>query len=212
MAYKQSRTVLASVAVFALISGCDALLGLKPAYLNDQAMDIFHDVMSQSYDLALSSYLLADETKTYAGEETATAGIAGSARLYGTFRYTYSEARLDSNTTKKTRTWTYDGFELRYKGYQKDRNCVAMESGSIVISGTRREETRTTSSSTGSSSSTTKSGSIRVTGTVTVSGVSAGKDVRDTVTIDVKREPLGDAWFYNGTIANGHESWDVYME
>lgn len=212
MGYRQSRTVLAFVAVFALISGCDALLGIKPAYLNDQAMDIFHDVMSQSYDLAPSSYSLTDQSKTYLGEETTTTGLGGSARLYGSFRYTYDELYVDSNTTKKIRTWTYEDFELRYQNYQRDRYCVAIESGSMVISGTRREETRTISSYTGSSSSTTKSGSIRVSGTVTVSGVSVGKEVRDTVTIDVKREPLVDAWFYNGTIANGHEEWAVYME
>ncbi|HOZ73034.1 MAG TPA: hypothetical protein PLI66_10150 [Spirochaetales bacterium] len=211
----KTTTRIASALVAALTCltclSCD-LLGGKAVYLNAQAMEIFHDLIAQSYDIAPKAYVLEDVSETYSGEESDEVKVAGSARLYGDYDYAWDDYYIDANSHKEVRVWAYDGLEFRYAGYKRSSGNVTIVSGSLTIDGTRRMETRYTSTGYTSYSSRTESGSIRVYGTVVVEGVSEGEEVRDELTVDVTRSLSGTSWYYNGTIENRVESWDVYME
>ncbi|HPE89976.1 MAG TPA: hypothetical protein P5298_09960 [Spirochaetia bacterium] len=208
-----SRITSAIVVALTCLTGlsCD-LLGGDAVYLNAQAMDIFHDLMVQSYDIAPDSYVLEDESETYSGDESDESKAAGSARLYGDYDYTWDDYYIDANSHKEVRVWSYDELEFRYDNYKRFSGNITIVSGSLTIDGTRRMETRYTSSGYTSYSSRIESGSIRVYGAVVVEGVSEGEDVRDELTVDVTRSLTGDSWFYNGELSNRRETWDVYME
>jgi len=210
------KTMKRAAAALAAALGLGCLscgpLGGDAVYLNAQAMDIFHDLMEQSYGIAPDSYVLEDVSETYSGDESDESKAAGSARLYGKYDYTWDDYYIDANSHNEVRVWSYDGLEIRYADYKRFSGSITIVSGSLTIDGTRRMETHYTSSGFTSYSSRTESGSIRVYGKVVVEGVSEGEDVRDELTVDVTRSLTGTSWYYNGTITNRVESWDVYME
>jgi len=103
---------------------------------------------------------------------------------------------------------SYELFSVSFSDFQRFDYHMKILSGLLTISGYEERSTRLSDYS----STTTDSGSIRITGTVEVKGRSSGRDVKDRVSINVTRSLTGTSWFWNGTISNGKETWDIYME
>ena len=207
-------TVVAMISTKALCAAsqsCD-LLGRKPIYRYDQAIEIADEIISQSFGILPRDTGLSDLAETYAGESTDYDSVSGTARLYGGYDYSYDDLYIDSNSHKVVRSWEYDDLQILYDGYQRFDRQVTIVSGELTADGTVGSDTRYTSTTYSSYSSTTESGSIRVTGTVVVDGVSEGKEVHDTVRVDLTKSLTGDTWFYNGRISNPTESWYIVMQ
>lgn len=145
---------------------CD-LFGGDVVYLASQAEEIFNELMGQSHGILPDSYVLYDVSKTYTGDESEEDKIDGSARLYGTYTYTWDDYYISSDSHKEVRSWTYDELKFSYDDYKRFSNDITIVSGSLTVDGSRQMETQYTTS--GYTSYSTEPRAVRFTCTAPLS-------------------------------------------